>query len=127
MGPDPHREGDPELLCAMVSNLLRNAIHYSPPETAVEVEVSLSGPDAVITVRDRGPGIPPEDLERVFERFYRAPRPGDTFMGTGLGLAIARAVARLHRGEISARDRPGGGSEFVIRLPLGEREQNARG
>ena len=117
-GPDPHLEGAPELLCAMLTNLLHNALLYSPPDTAVEIEVSLRDHDAVLAVRDRGPGIPPEDLERVFERFYRVPRPGETFRGTGLGLALARAVARLHRGEITARARPGGGSEFVIHLPL---------
>jgi signal transduction histidine kinase len=102
----------------MVTNLLHNALLYSPPETAVEVEVSLRGNEGVLAIRDRGPGIPTEDLQRVFERFYRVPRPGETFRGTGLGLAIARAVARLHRGEITACNRAGGGSEFVIRLPL---------
>ena len=70
-----------------------------------------------ITVADTGPGIPPEELPHVFERFYRVDASaGKT--GTGLGLAIAREIVRAHGGDIEARNASGGGAEFIVRLPI---------
>jgi len=116
--PDVTVRGDAGLLRAMCDNLLRNAVRHSPPGEVAEVEVALTSSEATIAVRDRGPGLPPEDLHRVFERFYRVAREGQPVSGTGLGLAIARAVAQLHHGAIRAANREGGGCEFTVRLPL---------
>ena len=71
-----------------------------------------------VTVDDDGPGLPPDSEERIFEKFYRVNSTADAGRGSGLGLAICRAVAKVHGGMISARNRPGGGVEFLLRLPL---------
>jgi len=111
--------GDGELLRLMIGNLLRNALGHSPVEQPVEVEVQAKDGSTVIAVRDRGPGVPEEDLDRIFERFYRTQTdvcsPAE---GMGLGLTIARGVARLHGGTVAAANRPGGGAEFTVTLPL---------
>jgi two-component system OmpR family sensor kinase len=110
--------GDLQLLQALVENLLRNAIRHSPPGAEVEVEVRAVEDEISIAVRDRGPGLPPDRLETVFDRFvHAAPKTGSE-RGTGLGLAIARSVAEMHRGSISAANREGGGCVFTARLPL---------
>ncbi len=117
-GLEPVVAGDPNLLRAVVENLLRNAVRHSPVEQAVEVDVALAAGTATVTVQDRGPGIPAAELERVFERYFHIPRGDAAPPGAGLGLAIARGVARLHGGTITARNRAGGGCEFVLKLPL---------
>ena len=114
---EPEVEGDAELLESMVSNLVRNAIRFSPPGESVEVAVEHGENHVRIAVRDRGPGISHDQLPRLFERFYQAqsdPRPA----GSGLGLSIAQSVARLHKGEIRVENRAEGGCEFVVTLPL---------
>jgi heavy metal sensor kinase len=116
--PELAVSGDAALLRAMLENLIRNAIRHSPPEDVVEVGVSGGPQEVAITVRDRGPGVPADALERVFERFYRVPRGDPALQGAGLGLAIARGVVVLHGGTIRASNRPGGGSEFLVNLPL---------
>jgi two-component system OmpR family sensor kinase len=113
---EPEVEGDAELLVSMVGNLVRNAIRFSPPGERVEVVVERVDEQVRIAVRDRGPGIPDDQLPRLFERFYQArnaERPG----GSGLGLSIARSVAKLHKGGIGVARRPGGGCEFEVTLP----------
>jgi two-component system OmpR family sensor kinase len=110
--------GEPPLLRALAENLLRNAIRYSPVEEAVEIEARLNEDDVSLTIRDRGPGIAPENLERIFERFFRLPRSEEWGEGCGLGLAIAKGIAELHGGWISVANRSGGGAEFTVRLPL---------
>ncbi len=112
---------DPVKLHDAVRNLIENAVHYAPEETAVEVASEDREGLLTITVSDRGPGIPDADLSRVFERFYRVDRartrdPG----GTGLGLAIVKHLVGLHGGTVSAANREGGGSVFTIALPAGE-------
>lgn len=101
--------GDPELLRRAVENVIRNAIRYAPPGTAVEVGLVRNGANAHIQVRDYGPGVPEEALSRIFDPFYRV--QGDRNRdagGTGLGLAIARRAVELHRGKLLARNmRPG--------------------
>lgn len=111
-------QGDSELLSLMVSNLIRNAIRHSPAGTLIEVEVTTHGDAATIAVRDRGPGIPADLLDRIFEPFFRVPGGDGETPGAGLGLPIAKGVAELHRGSIQALNRPGGGCEFTIHLPL---------
>lgn len=114
---DPNVEGDFDLLVALVSNVLRNAIRFSPPGEPVEIEVRLDGGEVVVAVSDRGPGIAPERLPHIFERFYQVVRDGEEAKGTGLGLAIASSVAKLHGGGIEARNRIPTGCVFTVRLP----------
>jgi signal transduction histidine kinase len=97
--------GDAELLRRAVENLIRNAIRYAPPGTAVEVSLARDGAEARIQVRDHGPGVPEEALSRIFDPFYRVEgdRNRDTG-GAGLGLAIARRAVELHKGKLLARN-----------------------
>jgi two-component system sensor histidine kinase TctE len=115
---EPVVRGDGGLLRLMVANLIRNAIRYSPAGEAIDIAVCLEGDESVITVRDRGPGVPAEFVDRVFDRFFRAPDPHSSFKGVGLGLTIVRGVARLHGGDVAVANHPDGGSEFKVRLPL---------
>ncbi len=97
--------GDPELLRRAAENVIRNAIRYAPPQTAVEVSLVRNGATARIQVRDYGPGVPEEALARIFDPFYRVQgdRNRDTG-GAGLGLAIARRAVELHKGKLLARN-----------------------
>lgn len=115
---EPVVRGDGGLLRLMVANLIRNAIRYSPAGEAIDVVVRAEGDEFAIAVRDRGPGIPPEFIDRVFDRFFRAPDPHSLFKGVGLGLTIVRGVARLHGGDVTVANHPQGGCEFTVRLPL---------
>ena len=111
--------GDRDRLRQIVDNLLANVREHTPPETPVRVSVSASDGTARIEVEDAGPGMAPEEAERVFERFYRAdPSRARASGGVGLGLSIVAAVAEAHGGEVSARSEPGRGSTFRISLPL---------
>lgn len=96
--------------------LLDNAVKYTPQGGVVVASVGREGDWVRLEVSDTGVGIPPEDLPRVFERFYRAD-PARAPGGAGLGLSIARQIARAHGGEIEARSKPGKGSAFVLRIP----------
>jgi phosphoserine phosphatase RsbU/P len=108
----------------VVLNLLTNAVKYSPDGGEVALTVrrapSPAGDRAVLTVRDAGIGIPPDDLPRIFERFYRASNVGDHARGTGLGLAGAQQIVVQHGGEITATSTPGAGTTFTVQLPLTE-------
>lgn len=106
------------LLEQALVNLLENAARYTPPETAIAVAASLDGKWLRVSVSDNGPGLPPGSEERIFEKFYRGSATADSGRGSGLGLAICRAIAQIHGGTITAANRPGGGAEFVVRLPL---------
>ncbi len=117
--------GDPGLLCTMLDNLIRNAIRFSPARGSVDVGAVVADGHVVVTVRDRGPGIPAEFLDRIFDRFVQAPQDAARAKGTGLGLAIARSVTELHRGRIRARNLEGGGCEFEVRLPLHSAEERS--
>ena len=107
--------GDPAKLHDVFRNLIENAVHYGADGSAVEIAARRDAGAMVITVADRGPGIPDADLTRVFERFYRVDRsrardPG----GTGLGLAIVKHLIGLHGGTVAAANRDGGGAVFKI-------------
>lgn len=108
--------GDPARLRQLVMILVDNAIRHSPAGARVDVQVRADGPDATLVVDDQGPGIRPEDLPRVFDRFYRA--AGAQGEGTGLGLAIAAWIVERHGGRIEAANRAEGGARFVARVPL---------
>ena len=110
--------GDPGLLQVAVSNLIANAVKYSPDHTRVGVGVRLSKGFVEIAVTDQGVGIPESDLDRVFERFYRVdPARSRATGGTGLGLAIVKHVVGNHGGDVRVWSQPGKGSTFTIRLP----------
>jgi two-component system phosphate regulon sensor histidine kinase PhoR len=108
-------------LAQMVDNLLGNAIRYTPAGGSVDVLLVRDAAGAVLAVADTGIGIPPDDLGRVFERFYRVDVARDRETGgTGLGLAIVRHVAETHGGDVSVDSTLGEGSTFVVRLPVTE-------
>ncbi|WP_432504930.1 sensor histidine kinase [Kineococcus arenarius] len=106
----------------VVTNLLANALHHTPAGTPVEVAVGLvagpSGPESVLEVRDHGPGLAPEQAEKVFERFYRvdASRRRGTGGGSGLGLAIVASIVGGHGGTVAVTPTPGGGATFRVRF-----------
>ena len=114
-------KGDPALLRSCIENVVRNAVHYTKPQTEVAVSLDLVGASsdsARILVIDHGDGVSPEVLGRIFEPFYRATEAGEHQSGgTGLGLSIAQRIAIVHGGTIRARNREGGGLEMEIRLP----------
>jgi len=113
-------DGDEELLRELVTNLVANAVQYTPPGGRVEVALEETGGQAVLTVADTGIGIAPADRERIFEEFFRSTAAKETFQnGTGLGLAIVKRIVQVHRGEIRADARDGGGTVFTVRLPAG--------
>ncbi|HZX54467.1 MAG TPA: HAMP domain-containing sensor histidine kinase, partial [Ilumatobacteraceae bacterium] len=99
-----------------VSNLIANAIKYSPDDEPVDVVISAEGDDVVVAVTDRGPGIATDAQERIFERFERLEESRKQ-TGTGLGLYITRRLARAMGGEVSVSSVPGAGSTFLLRLP----------
>jgi PAS domain S-box-containing protein len=109
---------DADLLARAVSNLVSNAIKYSPAGTAVTVSVRAEPAGVCIEVSDQGPGIPAADLDRIFEKFYRVPRVEDADTpGTGLGLALVREVAELHGGAVGVASPAGAGAAFTLRIP----------
>ncbi|MBB4934132.1 two-component system sensor histidine kinase SenX3 [Lipingzhangella halophila] len=113
--------GDESLLVTALRNLVANAVAYSPERTRVSVLTEVTDTAVEISVADQGIGIPAQDLERVFERFYRvdAARSRATG-GTGLGLAIVKHIMTHHRGEVTVWSKEGSGSTFTLRLPRPE-------
>lgn len=110
-------EGDSDALKQLLLILVDNGIKYTPPNGTVSLSVINEGESARLVVRDTGPGIAPEDLPHIFERFYRsATNRGQG--GTGLGLAIARWIAEAHGGDISVASSPDAGACFTVRLPV---------
>lgn len=104
------------LMVQVLVNLLDNALKYSPPGSPIEVAARTVDDTLEIMVADRGSGVPPEDLERIFDKFYRVHRPTG-IRGTGLGLAICKGIVEAHRGRIWAQNRPGGGLVVTVALP----------
>jgi heavy metal sensor kinase len=104
-----------------VTNVLDNAIKYSPDRATIGIRVERIGNQGLLAVGDEGPGIPPEHRERIFHRFFRVDEARSRERGgTGLGLAIAKWAVDIHNGQITVHEQPGGGSEFQIRLPLAQ-------
>jgi two-component system phosphate regulon sensor histidine kinase PhoR len=108
------------LLEQALVNLLDNAIKFSPANSSVRMEAGIAGSEIVIRVMDQGGGIPPEHLDRIFERFYRVDAGRSREVGgTGLGLAIVKHIAQAHRGRVTVSSTPGQGSTFSIMIPQG--------
>ncbi|HET6284724.1 MAG TPA: HAMP domain-containing sensor histidine kinase [Polyangia bacterium] len=117
-GPDVEMDGDPDLIRHLLRNLLENALSHGLGRD-VRASVTRAGREAIIAVEDSGPGILPEDHERIFAPFYRRPVAGAaTPRGHGLGLALVRQVARYHGGDVRYVARADGGSRFEVTLPL---------
>ena len=112
-------DGDPDQLRQVLANLVRNALVHTPRGTPIEVGVSAAGHEATLTVRDHGPGLPTQDPDELFDRFWRAdPARGRGRAGAGLGLAIVAAIVPAHGGRAQAADAEGGGAQFTVVLPL---------
>ncbi|HTB28301.1 MAG TPA: ATP-binding protein [Steroidobacteraceae bacterium] len=110
--------GNRELLRSAIENVLRNAVRYSPPGAPVEVAVERGDGGLAVSIRDRGPGVPAADLERIFEPFFRVAESRDRDSGgEGIGLAITSQVMRAHGGSATAGNRPAGGLEVRLGLP----------
>ena len=134
----PPVEVDPILIGQVLTNLVENAVRYTPATSPIEIKAYVNREHLLISVADRGPGIPPADRERIFEKFYRIGQKVDesegavpTTQGTGLGLAVCQGFVAAHGGHIWVQNRDGGGAIFQFTLPLnqaGERkyEKNSR-
>lgn len=109
----------------VLTNLIENAVRYTPLTSPIEISVRVADGKMIMSIADSGPGIPRVDLERVFDKFYRVlgtARKGTSIMGSGLGLAVCRGLIEAHGGHIWAENREGSGAIFQFSLPLGQTE-----
>jgi signal transduction histidine kinase len=113
-------QGSARLLRRLIRNLLENARRYSTGEVSLELGQTQAGRQqhAVIRVNDRGPGVPPDQRERIFEPFYRLPGASEREGGVGLGLALVKSITARHGGTVRCEARAGGGASFVVKLPV---------
>jgi len=109
--------GDAKLLYQVFSNLLSNAIKYSPGGGLIEVAAELASDGAVVAITDRGIGIPPGDIARLFERYHRGGNVSG-IVGTGVGLNLVKLVVDLRGGTVGVMSELGNGSRFTVHLPL---------
>jgi heavy metal sensor kinase len=117
--PDLWVNGDRDYLTRLFLNLLDNAVQYAPPGGTIRLTAAAQGRKIAAAIEDSGPGIAPEDLPHIFDRFYRADkaRTGGDREHAGIGLSIAQEIARTHGGEITVESQPGQGSKFTVWLP----------
>jgi two-component system sensor histidine kinase SenX3 len=119
--------GDAEMLTTATKNLIENAINYSEPGSSVRVMAKATNGAAEISVKDSGVGIAPQELDRVFERFYRVDQSRSrTTGGTGLGLSLVKNIAAKHLGEVSVKSKVGKGSTFYLRLPIATKQVSGK-
>lgn len=115
-------ECDADRIAQVIENLLDNALKYSPDDGTIDLTVRAvrngERREAEIRVADRGPGVPDEDKAAIFERFVQRGEPGGSAAGVGLGLTICREIVAAHEGHIGVKDNPGGGSTFIVTLPV---------
>ncbi|MCZ7545939.1 MAG: HAMP domain-containing histidine kinase [Anaerolineae bacterium] len=110
--------GDSHQLCQMFANLIENAVKFTPQGGAVNVRAWADGDWLTVEVADTGIGIPPEAVERIFDRFYRAHQPGaEHISGSGLGLSLVKTIVDTHGGDITVESELGGGARFRVALP----------
>ena len=112
--------GDVDRLHQVASNLVGNAIKFTPAGGRIEIGVAREGALARLTVRDTGPGIPPDQIGRVFERFRQLHNGGARASGLGLGLALVKDIVEMHGGTVHAESAPGAGTTMVVELPSRE-------
>jgi two-component system sensor histidine kinase KdpD len=122
----PPIQSDFVLIEQVFINLLDNAAKYSESSSAIDILARTVNGEIEITVRDHGIGIPTDDLEKVFNKFYRVQRP-DTTTGTGLGLSICKGIIEAHGGRIWASNCPEGGAQIIFTLPVVGRYQRGGG
>jgi len=111
-------DGDDARLRQVVANLLNNALEHTPPGTPVTVRVGAHGGRAHLSVLDEGPGLPPDDAAKIFDRFYRVDAARTRSKGgAGLGLSIVKAIVEAHDGTVLLESAPGHGARFIVDLP----------
>jgi signal transduction histidine kinase len=119
VGPVPLLAGDCARVAQLVDNLVSNALKFTPEGGRVDVRARAHNGSAVIEVRDSGIGIPADEQERLFERFFRSSNAAERQIpGTGLGLAISKAIVEAHGGEIAVKSEVGVGTTFRVSLPI---------
>ncbi len=114
--------GDVKLIQVVLKQLLDNAVKYSPPRSPIIVTATPHDRQVMVTVEDRGPGIPEEEQAHIFEKFFRGVQARESLPGIGMGLSIAREIVTAHGGRIWAETMPGQGSRFCFTLPVAEQE-----
>jgi two-component system sensor histidine kinase CpxA len=118
--------GNGALLHSAIENVVRNATRYTEENSDVEIQLDRNGPEAVVRVADRGPGVPEDTLDKLFIPFYRLDDArGRRTGGVGLGLSITERAIRLHGGTVRAANRPQGGLVVEIRLPAAATPENS--
>ena len=110
-------DADPDMIGLALRQLLGNAVKYSPPETTIGISASQIENTVTIGVRDHGPGIPPDEIDAIFERFYRGKQTQESVAGTGMGLSIARDIVRAHHGKLRVQNTSEGGAQFSFTVP----------
>jgi signal transduction histidine kinase len=114
--PDSQVEGDPKRLSQVIDNLIGNAAKYAP-NSPLQISLETSAKHVRLSIRDSGPGIPAQDIEHIFKRFFRSGLTKDKVRGSGLGLYICEQIIKAHHGEIHVKSTQGKGTEFVVTLP----------
>ena len=114
----PKAKFDRSKIIQVLTNLVSNAIKFTPEKGRVSVNVCHDNEELVISISDTGMGIPEEDLLRIFDRFYRVNRPGKEIQGTGLGLSIVKRIVMMHGGRIEVESEVNQGATFRVFLPL---------
>ncbi len=112
---------EPTRIEQVLTNILENALRYTPPRSPIEIKVQVDGKDLLVSIADRGPGIALADLDLIFDKFYRVRKSQSNRMlpaSSGLGLAICKGIIEAHSGRIWAANREGGGAIFSFTLPL---------
>ncbi len=109
-----------------MTNLIENAVRYTPLSSPIEIDAQVKDEYILISIADRGPGIPPADIERIFDKFYRVLSTQNKAVrsGSGLGLAVCKGLVEAHGGRIWAENREGGGTIFFFTLPITKVEDN---
>jgi two-component system sensor histidine kinase KdpD len=108
---------DPDMIGLALRQLIGNAVKYSPPGSTIAISAIQTDDIVTVRVRDQGPGIPHNEIESIFERFYRGSRTQDSVPGTGMGLSVARDIINAHQGRLWVENRPEGGAQFSFSLP----------
>ena len=120
-GPIPDVNGDRERIEQVITNIVSNAVKYTPDGGRIDLQVGTSGPNVFVRVTDNGIGIPEKDLPRLFDRFYRVDKARSRESGgTGLGLSIAQEILNQHKGRIEISSEYGKGTSVLITMPAAE-------